>query len=111
MSYGEASIRNLFDEDDGPGLSEVDKLKGEIEVLKEEKEDVQAELAAFMVDYDKKEEELSAANSTLDMLFMKRDEQLEEQKERIAELEQQVKDLKMIATPTSKLNGKVAFKL
>ena len=95
MSNGEASIRNLFDEDDEPGLSEVDKLKGEIEVLKEEKEDVQAELAAFMVDYDKKEEDLKSANECLDMLFTKRDEQLEGQKERIAELEQEVKDLKM----------------
>ena len=99
----EASIDNLF-EGGKNELSQENLLAGEVMVLKEENEKLTADL--------------TAANECLDMLFMKRDEQLEEQKAHISKLEKKVKDLTdkvkcltLKATPTSKHNCKAPFKL
>ena len=93
------SIAKLFEDlADTPGLTDAEKLAGEVLVLEEENEKLKTDL--------------DAANNCLDMLFMKRDEQLEEQKARIAELEEEVKNLRTLKkTPTSKQSGKLGFKI
>ena len=103
----EASIDNLFE----GGLSEVDKLKAEIAVLKEEKEQVEAELCAFKVDYDEKVAQLNSADECLDMLITAKDTEMKNDKEMILKLQKKVDDLTIKATPTSKHNHKPPFKL